>query len=404
MKLHHPALAADTPTVRPPEPIAKDLASQWMLKPGLTFLNHGSFGAMPRAVLDEQEQWRRRIEAEPVEIIARRWPRLLDGVKQSVGALLGMRPEDFGLVTNATEGINAVLRSLELRPGDELLTTDHVYNAVRQAMKFAAGRSGGSYREVAVPMPVLSADEIAQRVIDAVNEKTRLLVIDHVTSPTALVFPVERIVEACRDKGVDVLVDGAHAPGMLDLDVEAIGAAYYAGNLHKWVCAPRGSGFIWAREDRRDAVHPLVISHKYGKGLAAEFEWQGTRDVSAWLAIPKAIEFMASLGWERVQAHNHALATWAQQMLSARWGTQPLSPADGSLLGSMATVVPPGRMAALSPRDWEVAQQHLYDEYRIESPLVPFAGRTFVRVACQVYNTPADVERLACAIEAMASV
>ena len=373
-----------------------------MLKGGVAFLNHGSFGATPRVVFEAHEHWRRRLEEEPVELLGRQCHALLRGVRQEVGALLGMKAEDFGLVTNASEGINAVLRSLELKPGDELLTTDHVYHAVRQAMRYTAKRAGASVREARIELPVRSEEGILAAVMEGVNERTRLVVVDHVTSPTALVFPVRRIVQECAKRGVDVLIDGAHAPGMVQLDVKALGAAYYAGNLHKWVCAPKGSAFIWVCDEKRARVHPNVISHFWSEGFALEFGWQGTRDIGAWLATVDAIRFMEKLGWERVMRQNHEMAVWAQEMLCERWETTPLSPTDGSLLGSMVTVRPPGKLAD-TPKDvMEKMQQRLYSEFKVEAPLVPWNGKMYVRVACQVYNTAEDVERLAGAMERMA--
>jgi isopenicillin-N epimerase len=373
-----------------------------MLDPGVDFLNHGSFGAVPRVVFDEQTEWRRRIEAAPVEVIARRRLELIDHAKRPVGEWLGMRDADFGLVTNATEGVNAVLHSLRFRPGDELLTTSHVYNAVRQAMRFTAARWGAAYREVDVALPARSAGEIAEAVLAGVSDRTRLLVIDHVTSPTALVFPVEQIVAGCNERGVDVLVDGAHAPGMLPLDVGRIGAAYYAGNLHKWGFAPRGSGFLWVRPDRQADVHPAVVSHHYAEGFCREFSWQGTRDLSACFALPRAVEFTRSLGAERVRAHNRALAVWAHQMLCDRLGVvEPISPLDGSLLGSMASVPLPEPFARLEESQVEALQQRLYSEHRVEVPLMRFGSRLLLRVSCQVYNSAAPYERLAGVVEAL---
>jgi isopenicillin-N epimerase len=379
----------------PPEPLAPDLRSQWMLRPDVTFLNHGSFGAVPRVVFEEQERWRRRIEAEPVELLGRRHPEMIEAAKRPLAGLVGARPEEIGLVTNATEGINAVLGSLRLQPGDELLTTTHVYNAVRMAMRAAAGRAGATYREVDVRTPVTGARQIVETIVDRISDRTRLVVIDHVTSPTGLVFPVARIAAACADRGVDVLVDGAHAPGMLDLNLPALGATWYAGNLHKWTCAPKGCGFVWARPDRAGELHPTVISHNFGQGLAAEFNWQGTRDTSAWLTIPTALEFMSALGWERVRRHNHDLATWAHRMLVERFGVEPVTPLDGSLLGATATVRLPGRLASLDEKQTADLQQDLYTTDRIEVPLVPWQGALHLRVSCQVYNRPEDYHRLA---------
>jgi isopenicillin-N epimerase len=373
-----------------------------MLEEGVAFLNHGSFGAVPRAVFDEQTAWRRRVEAAPVEMLARRGDELIAAAKDAAGAWLGMRPEDFGLVTNATEGVNAVLRSLTLRAGEELLTTTHVYNAVRQAMRYVAGRAGASYREIDLPLPVAGPEEIVDRVVAGLSERTRLLVIDHVTSPTALIFPVELVVSACRERGVDVLVDGAHAPAMLPLDVERIGAAYYAGNLHKWAFAPRGAAFLWARPDRQAEVHPTIISHRLGEGFAREFGWQGTRDVTAWLTVPRAIQFLSGLGEQAVRDHNHALAAWAHGMLCRRWGVAPLHPADGSMIGSMATVALPGPLQAMTDAEGEAFQRRLYTHQRIEVPVHRFAGRWVLRVSCQVYNEPAQYERLAGAVNDLA--
>ncbi len=382
---------------QPPLPLRAGLKAEWLLDERVAFLNHGSFGACPKVVLDEQAEWRRRIEAEPVELIARRGPELLDGVKRELGNWLGMRTDDFGLVTNATEGINAVLRSMRLTPRDELLTTTHVYNAVRQAMRYVAGESGASYREIDLPVPVSSDRQLVEKVLGGLRDETRLLVIDHVTLPTALVFPIEQIIAGCADRGVDVLVDGAHGPGMLQFDVQGTGAAYYAGNLHKWACCPKGSAFLWARPDRQAAIHPLVISHQFGHGFEKEFSWQGTRDLAAWLAVPRALRFMADLGWQRVMEHNHAMALWANHILCQRWGVLPISPADGLMLGSMATVplppLPPPLNRLTEPEIPQL-QQRLYCEHHIEVPIVLWGGQTFVRPCCQVYNTPADYGRL----------
>lgn len=389
----------------PPDPLAPNLRDLWQLAPGVAFLNHGSFGAVPRAVAAVQDDWRRRVEAEPVELLARRWRQLVADARRPVAAFLGCDPAHLGFVSNATEGVNCVLRSLSVGPGDELLTTTHVYHAVRQAMRFVCGRSGAAYREVDVPLPIPSADRVVGAVVDALRPTTRLLVLDHVTSPTGLVFPVGATAEACAARGVDVLVDGAHAPGMVPLDLEALGrrgVGYYAGNLHKWCCAPKGTAFLWARADRRNAVRPLVISHWAGEGFEAEFHWQGTRDHSAWLSAGAAVDFMGQWGWDRVRAHNHALAVWAHAMLCDRLGVEPTSPVDGSLLGSMAAVRLPPPLDRMTDADQDRLQQALYDEHRIEAMLVGWGGQRFVRVACQVYNTADEYERLATAIGQLA--
>jgi isopenicillin-N epimerase len=391
-------VSTEPQSIQPPPvpPALQGIKSQWMLRPDITFLNHGSFGALPRKVFEAQRHWRERLEAEPVELLGRRGVELLDSAKQPLAEFLRMAPQDFGLVTNATEGINAVLRALprdRREARDELLTTTHVYNAVRKAMQFVAVRDGWRYREIDVPLPVTSADEIADRVISALSDRTRLLVIDHVTSPTALIFPVKQIAEQCAKRGIDILIDGAHAPGMLDLDVPALGATYYAGNLHKWCCAPKGSGFLWVRRDRQNEVHPSIISHHLGEGFKAEFGWQGTRDVSAWLTIPAALQFMADLGWQTMRSHNHALATWAHAMLAASLKLPNLSPLDGSLLGSMASLPLPPPLHTMSEAQICQVQQRLYDEFRLEMPLMLWQGKYYFRVSCPAYVGADDLRR-----------
>lgn len=367
---------------------------QWLLEPGVTFLNHGSFGAVPRAVFEEQVRWRERIEASPVEIMGRRCAELIAGAKEKIAPRFGMGAADFGLVTNATEGVNAVLRSLSLQPDDELLTTTHVYNAVRQAMQYVCSRTGASYREVDVPLPAASADELASAILSSLSDRTRLLVIDHVTSPTTIVFPIRQIVSGCRERGVEVLVDGAHAPGMLELDIASIGAAYYAGNLHKWCFAPKGSGFLWVRPDKQADVHPLIISHLYGQGLDKEFGWQGTRDLSAWLTIPAALDFCDAMQIAGLREHNHAMAVWAHRLLCDAMDVEPLTPLDGSLLGSMAAMSLPPRLDAEARTSFDRLQQRLYTEFHMEVPLMVQGPRRLLRVSCQTYNVPEDYLRL----------
>jgi isopenicillin-N epimerase len=248
-------------------------------------------------------------------------------------------------------------------------------------------------------MPFRSPDEVTAAVESALSGRTRLVVIDHITSPTAIIFPVREIIDRCAARGVDVLVDGAHAPGMIELDIESLGAAYYCGNLHKWCCAPKGAAFLWVRPDRQKGVHPPTISHFLDQGLTAEFDWQGTTDITAWLSAPAAIEFLSRFGWDRVREHNHRLATWSQQHLCDRWRTAPNSPADGSMLGSMTTVTLPQPMKRFESR--EAITRLLFERFRVEAPAVDWAGGRYVRPCCQVYNTAADIERLAEAVTSL---
>jgi isopenicillin-N epimerase len=364
----------------------------WLLDPSIDFLNHGSFGATPRAVLESQSRLRERIEARPVEMLGRRCGELLDDSKRVLGEFLGAAPQDIGFTANATAGINAVIRSLTFAGGDELLTTNHVYRAVRKTMQYLAGRAGAMVREVQIPLPVAGPQEIVNAIAGGLTGKTRLVVICHVTSPTAVVFPVAKIVTLCAERGVDVLIDGAHAAGVLDLNIESIGAAYYTGNLHKWLCAPKGSAFLWVRPDRQKGIHPNTISHFLDEGFANEFNWQGTRDISAWVGAKDSVEFMASLGWPRIKQHNHAMAIWVQAMLCQKWGVEPLTPLDGSMLGAMASVPLPDGVRRFGTV--EALQAVLFNEHRFEVPVIDFDGRWLVRPCCQVYNTAGQYERL----------
>lgn len=385
--------------VSPPAPLRANLAAEFMLDPAIAFLNHGSFGARPRKVLEAQNIRRAEFEARPIEWLDRRRHDMISRAKQKLGAFLGMTPQNFGFVTNATGGINAVLRSLRFNPNDELLTTNHVYNAVRQTMKYLAQQAGAVYVEAAVPLPLRSPQEVVKAICAAITDRTRLLLLDHITSPTAVIFPVREIVELCNERGIDVLIDGAHAPGMLPLNVEELGVAYYAGNLHKWVCAPPGAAFIWARPDKQDGIHPPIISHFLNESFVAEFNWQGTRDITSWLSVEEALDYFASLGWPRVKSHNHQMAVWVQQMLCAKWSVEPATPLDGSMIGSMATVpLPAQEMLKSKFGEFKSLQAAIYDRYRIEVPVVDWGGRWWVRPCCQIYNSPQQYERLASAV------
>jgi isopenicillin-N epimerase len=334
-----------------------------------------------------------------VEWLDRRRAALIDHAKRAIGEFIGMDIANFGFVTNATGGMNAVMRSLRFNPGDELLTTSHVYNAVRLTMKHLAEQAGAKYIEALVPLPLKSLDQVIAAIENAITPRTRLLVVDHVTSPTAVVFPIERIIELCAKRNIDVLVDGAHAPGMIPLNVEKLKAAYYAGNLHKWVCAPSGAGFLWVRPDRQPGIHPTTISHFIDQGLAAEFQWQATRDITPWLCVEDSITYMRGLGWEKVMQHNHAMATWVQSMLCDLWNVEPTSPLDGSILGSMITVQLPRqehiKQKFATP---EALKTPLYDRYKIEAPVIDWNGRWWIRASCQIYNTADQYERLGRAI------
>ena len=376
-----------------PEELAGVDASWFPLDRSYTFLNHGSFGSCPIEVLAAQRRWRDQIEARPIEMLGRRLGPLLREAAANVARFVGTSPERLGFVTNATVAINAVLRSIDWRRGDEVVVVDHVYGAMRQSIRRLADESGVVLREVEVPLPVTAPAQWIDSVVGTFGARTRLVLIDHVTSPTALVVPVAAIVRAARERGIFTLVDGAHAPGSIALEVDAIGADAYAANLHKWCCAPKGSGFLAVRAGLEDTIHALVTSHDYGRGFVAEHDWQGTRDPSAWLATPDALSFFDRLGWDAVRRRNHAMAAWAQRELCSRWQVEPVSPLDGSMLAAMAAVRLP-REAEKRFESVVSLQAALYDRHRIEIPVIDWKGRWHVRISCHLHTTPDLVARL----------
>ncbi|MBC24047.1 MAG: aminotransferase, partial [Phycisphaerae bacterium] len=306
--------------IQPPDPAGvlpgpETARGFFQLAPEIHFLNHGSFGALPRSVQEAQDHWRARIEAHPIKLLGRECPDLLKEALGPVADLVGARRDELCFVTNATEGINALLRSMEFAPGDELLTTNHVYNAIRQAMKYRARETGGSYVEVDVPLPIASEQQILDVIMSAVTDRTRLLIIDHITSPTAIVFPIEQLVSMARQRGIRIIIDGAHGPGMVPLELDSLGADAYVANLHKWICAPKGCAFMWVAPEHQGSVHPATISHYLDDGYFDEFSWQGTRDITAWLSAPAAIEFISQWGLQDLMDRNHQMAAWAHQML-----------------------------------------------------------------------------------------
>lgn len=384
------------------------MKEHWLLDPDVAFLNHGSFGATPRAVLAKQDEWRRRMEREPVLFLARELEGLLDNARADLARFVGAAAEDLVFVPNATAGVNAVLRSQRFATGDEVLVTTHEYNACRNVLEYIASRSGANVVVLDVPFPIDSADTVVERILNAVNARTRLLLIDHVTSQTALVFPIERIITELHARGVEVLVDGAHAPGMFPLDLHSLGASYYTGNLHKWVCAPKGAAFLYVREDRRARIRPVAISHGANSTRTdrsrfhLEFDWTGTFDPTAWLCVSESIQYLQSLvpgGWTEIMKRNHTLALRARDILCAALSIEP--PAPDGMLGSMAAVPLPDGDATSAPSLYgDPLQDLLFEQFRIEVPVVPWpkTPHRVLRVSAHLHNGEEEYERLANAL------
>ena len=384
-------------------------AALWGLDVDVTFLNHGSFGACPLAVLEVQQELRRRMEREPVQFFIREVPPMLDASRRALAELVGADPADLVPVRNATSGVNGVLRSLRLAPGDELLLTDHEYNACRCAAELVAAQAGARVVTAEVPVPVEGPEQVVEAVLARVTGRTRLALVDHVTSPTAVVFPIQRIVAELDARGVDTLVDGAHGPGMLALDLRGIGAAYYTGNCHKWLCAPKGAGFLHVRPDRQEGLHPAVVSHGYNvrrpgrSRLHDEFDWTGTDDPTPWLCVGHAIRFLEDLvegGLPALMARNHRLAVLARRMLCDALGLSPVCPE--TMLGAMAAARLPDEAgpveldSSTSPMPSHPLYTALIERFGIEVPVYqwPAPPRCLVRISAQAYNTPAQYKRL----------
>lgn len=320
-----------------------NLRDHWLLDPDVAFLNHGSFGACPRSVLDHQQALRERMERDPVTFFSIDYDGLLGEAIEASAAFVGADPAGYAFVPNATTGVNALLRTLPLGEGDEVLVTDHEYEACALTLEAVAGERGATVRTVRIPPPVAGSGEITQAILEGVAPATRFALVDHVTSATALVLPIDEIVAGLAERGVFTIVDGAHAPGMVPVDVRSIGCAAYAGNWHKWVCAPKGAGFVWVAEEWRDRVRPLVVSHGAGHRregqtpFRARFDWTGTDDPTAFLTVPFAIETIGGMlpgAWDEVRRRNREVVLGMRRRIESQSGLQPTGPEE--MIGSMA--------------------------------------------------------------------
>lgn len=383
---------------------------RWLLDPEIIFLCHGVYGACPRRVLAAQSEWRERLEQQPLQFLTRDLDALLDAARAAVAAFIGADANDAVFVSNATSGVNTVLRSLAFQPGDELLVTDYAYNACRNALDFAAERAGAKVVVARIPFPFRNEDELVAPVLAGVTPRTRLAMIDHVTSQTAVVMPIQKLVSELKRRGVDTLVDGAHAPGTVPLDLNGLGAAYYTGNCHKWLCAPKGAAFLHVARNKQEHIRPLTISHgansqrKDRSRFLIEFGWPGTWDPSACLSVTHAIQFIGSLlpgGWAEIMDRNRALALAARSILCS--ALEIPQPCPDAFIGSLAAVplpdAPPQALPRLPLNEYPL-QDKLREMYKIEVPIIswPAAPKRVLRLSAQLYNSLPQFERLAKAL------
>ncbi|HWQ13543.1 MAG TPA: aminotransferase class V-fold PLP-dependent enzyme [Roseiflexaceae bacterium] len=370
-----------------------DLANAFMLRGGIAFLNHGSFGACPRPVFETYQAIQREIEAQPVEFLSRRASGLLAEARASLERYLGARPGTLVFAANVTHALNIVARSLDLRPGDEVLSTGHEYGAIERTWQFNCEKRGARYVPRPLPLPATSQEELVEQVWQGVTARTRVIAISHISSPTAVALPVAAICRRAREAGILTVVDGAHAPGQVALDLEALGADFYGGNCHKWLCAPKGAGFLYARPERQALLEPLVVSWGWrarnpsGSEYIDMFDWLGTDDPSAYLTVPTAIKFQEDNNWPAVRLACHNLLLEASARICELTGLAPLTPDSTDWWMQM-------RSLPLPPCDPKAVQRRLWDEFRVEVPCHEWGEHRLIRISVQAYNTPEDIDRL----------
>ena len=369
----------------------------FLLRPDIIFLNHGSFGACPRPVFERYQAWQLELERQPVEFLGRRYDALMAESRAVLANYLGTSAQNLVYVPNATHGLNVVARSLALQPDDEILSCDHEYGALDRTWQFICAKQGAHYRRQAVPLPVHEPVEVVEAIWAGVTPRTRVLFLSHVTSPTALILPIADLIQRARAANIITVIDGAHAPGQIPLNLAELGADFYVGNCHKWLLSPKGAAFLYARPERQELLEPLVVSWGWQSETPSnsrfidEHEYTGTRDIAAYLSVPAAIEFRQHHAWSTVQQQCHELLRYTRQRLTALTHLPPISPDSPTWFAQMATF-------PLPPCQPQELKQRLYNEFKIEIPIITWQGRAFVRVSIQAYNNMEEVEALVAAL------
>ena len=368
------------------------LKSWFFLDPDVIFLNHGSFGATPKPVFDEYQRWQRELENQPVEFLGRRFTGLMADARAALGVCLGTHADNLVYTQNVTISMNIVARSLELGAGDEVLSSDHEYGAMDRTWRFLAKERGFTYINQSVSLD--SKEAFIGSFWEGVTPRTKIIFLSHITSPTALIFPVHEIVQRARAAGIITIIDGAHVPGQISLNLDALGADFYGGNLHKWLCAPKGAGFLYARPEMQSVIKPLVVSWGYESetpgptAFVDHHEWWGTRDIAAFLSVPAAIQFQQDHDWTQVRRECHELAKDAQRRVCDLTGIPPLHSKSDNWFAQLTAAPLPAdtNLVALKAR--------LYDEYRVEVPLIAWKDKKLIRISIQGYNSIEDVDCL----------
>lgn len=364
--------------------------TDFLIDPKVIFLNHGSFGACPRPVYDAWQNWQRRLESQPVRMLGREIEGLLRAAITPLAQYVGAPAEDMIFVQNATSGVNLVAFSLTLAPGDEVLATDHEYGACSYAWQEVCRRTGARYVQRPVPLPLSTPEAFTEHVWQGVTTNTRVIFISHITSPTGVIFPVDEIIQRARERGILTLIDGAHTPGHIPLSLAALGPDFYTGNCHKWMCAPKGSGFLYARPEVQPLLTPMPVSWGYPeRSFTTRHDKAPTRDPSAYLSVPAALDYIRTHDWPAMQAQSHRLLAQTGDALARAAGCQPLS-SERDCAQLMAFALPPVDIDRLKTR--------LYDHYHIEIPIYRWNDRPIMRLSVMGYNTQSDLDHLCSAV------
>jgi isopenicillin-N epimerase len=376
-----------------------NLKSDFLLNPDIIYLNHGSFGACPKPVFEVYQAWQRKLEYQPVEFLGRRADETMAASRGALADYLGVSSKEVVYFTNPTTAANMIARSLDLQPGDEILTTDHEYGAMDRTWRYICMKSGAIYRRQSISMPISSQAEFIQPFFSGLSEHTRVVFISHITSPTALIIPVKEICHQARQAGLISIVDGAHAPGQIPLDLCDIGADLYIGACHKWLCAPKGTAFLYARPEIQLRLEPLVVSWGYESDNPSNsqfidyHEWQGTRDLAAFLSVPAAIQYQDEHNWPAIRTFCHDLANQTRQQVDQLTGLEPICPDSPDWFGQMISI----RLPADIDTKW--LKECLYDDFHIEVPVICWQNQPMVRVSFQAYNDQSDADALVGALE-----